>query len=220
MYNYNHTISHSISMNLTKKVNRIFTRLTIFLFSILLVSNLFAQVEKPAVIKKFNQAVNTCPGGIPMGIYSVNYEYFFGKNIGLMARFDYEDIPKKYTDANIEASGVAFILNSRWHFSGEMESKYVGVYLRYRKYSGSGNIESTDFDFTIPEMTLGVNYGKRWIWDNGFNINLAFGYGFFLTKTHDADPSNASIKSVLDQFEDSYDFIDPFLGEFSIGYTF
>jgi hypothetical protein len=168
---------------------------------------------------EFKHAINMCPGGIAFGIYSINYAQLFGSNHVLVGRFDYEDIPKTYTDANIESSGVAFILNYRWHFSGKMNSTYLGAYSRYRVYNGSGTLESTTFDFEIDELTLGLNVGKRWVWNSGFNLNFALGYGFSFDN-REIDPTNTSLESTVDNFESEYDFIDPFLGEFSIGYAF
>lgn len=169
--------------------------------------------------KRFSQALNMCPASVFMGIFSMNYELFVKSSHGFVARIDYEAVPKDYTDAKLKTNGLAFILNYRWHFSGAMESFYVGTYLRYREYFGTGTLGATKFDFRIPEQTLGLNFGKRWVWDNGFNLNLAFGYGI-IRRTRDADPSSPAIRATLDDFEDEYDFIDPFLGEFSIGYTF
>ncbi len=175
--------------------------------------------KSTSATSEFKNAINTCPGAVFFGIYSLNYEHLFHPNHGLVGRFDYESIPKTYTDANIESSGVAFILNYRWHISGEMKSVFLGAYARHRIYSGSGTSEATPFDFKLPETTFGLNAGKRWVWKSGFNITLSLGYGFsFENRT--ATPTNAAIEASLDQFEKAYDFIDPFLGEFSIGYAF
>lgn len=164
-------------------------------------------------------AINFCPGGIAFGIFSANYEYLITPKNGIVARVDYEAIPKTYTSANIESNGKAFILNYRRHFSGEMNSFYAGVYTRFRVYKGEGNINSQEFDFKIPEVTVGLNVGKRWVFKSGFNINLSFGYGVsFQNKKLSID--NNEVSSSVDSWEDSYDFIDPFLGEFSIGYSF
>lgn len=175
--------------------------------------------KSATAISDFKHAINSCPGAVAFGIFSLNYEHLFHPNHGLVGRFDYEAIPKTYTDARIESNGVAFILNYRWHISGELKSVFLGAYARYRIYSGSGTIEATAFDFTLPETTFGLNVGKRWVWKSGFNLTLAFGYGFSF-ENRDATPTNEAIESSLDQFEKAYDFIDPFLGEFSIGYAF
>lgn len=167
----------------------------------------------------FNQALAMCPGGIVLGIFSANYEYLFAESHGLVARVDYETVPKSYTDANIESSGFAFILNYRWHINGNLESYYLGVYARYRSYSGTGVTNGKQFEFSLPDQTYGLNVGKRWIWNSGFTINLTFGYGFQVEGSN-ADPSNAAVNSAIDDFKDSYDSRSPFLGEFSIGFAF
>ena len=175
--------------------------------------------KSATTISDFKHAINSCPGAVAFGIFSLNYEHLFHPNHGLVGRFDYEAIPKTYTDARIESNGLAFILNYRWHISGELKSVFLGAYARHRIYSGSGAIAGTAFDFTLPETTFGLNVGKRWVWKSGFNLNLAFGYGF-LSENRNATPTNSAIEASLDQFEKAYDFIDPFLGEFSIGYAF
>jgi len=137
----------------------------------------------------------------------------------MLARFDYEAVPKSYTDANIESSGVAFILNYRYHFSGQLGSTFVGAYSRYKIYTGNGTLNAQDFDFNLNHFTLGVNAGKRWVWNSGFNITFQLGYGI-ATDNRTATPSNANIESTLNLFEKKYDFIDPFFGELSIGWAF
>jgi len=110
-------------------------------------------------------------------------------------------------------------LNYRWHFSGALESVFLGSYLRYRVYKGHGTSEETKFEFTLPELTVGLNIGKRWVWDSGFNITFALGYGISKS-SRDIDPNSDTFKSTLENFEKEYDFVGPFLGEFSLGYAF
>ena len=161
-----------------------------------------------------------CPGGIVFGIYSVNYEYLAGQNHGLVARLDYESVSETLSDNTIiKANGYGFTFNYRWHFSGNMESFYIGSYARYKVYNGDGTNGATKFDFTLQEYTLGLNAGKRWVWNSGINVNCAFGYG--ISKLNkETDPSNSSNDSTLDKFIDDYTFIDPFYGEISVGYAF
>ncbi|MCO6173421.1 DUF3575 domain-containing protein [Flavobacterium sp. NRK F10] len=164
-------------------------------------------------------AINFCPAGMAFGIFSANYEYLITPKNGIVVRLDYEAIPKTYTAATIESNGKAFILNYRRHFSGEMNSFYAGAYTRYRLYKGEGEINAQKFDFKIPEVTIGLNIGKRWVWKSGFNLNLAFGYGISF-KDKKTSLNNMAVNTAVDSWEDSYDFINPFLGEFSIGYSF
>lgn len=200
--------------------------LAVFTFCIFLSGKVFAQTEQNTSATDsipssngFKHAINFCPGALAFGIYSMNYEYRFSAHHGLVGRFDYEAIPKTYTDAAIESSGVGFALNYCWHISGKMKSIFLGAYSRYRIYSGNGTIEATAFDFTLDELTFGLNAGKRWVWKSGFNLTFALGYGFSID-SRDADPSNVNIEPALNRFEDDYDFTGPFFGELSIGYSF
>lgn len=201
-------------------------KIIILIICFILTNNLFAQQEdatlvkdSSSTIKEFNQAINMCPGGIIFGIYSVNYEYLLNQTHGLVARFDYESVSETLSDDTIiKANGYGFTFNYRWHFSGAMESFYIGSYVRYKVYNGDAN-GSTKFDFTLQEYTLGLNVGKRWVWNSGINVNCAFGYGIS-TLNKETDPTSSANEATLDKFINDYTFIDPFYGEVSIGYTF
>ncbi len=206
----------------------ILTTLTIAMFSTLTFSQQINDTLSKTSQSEFRHSINSCPFAPAFGIFSINYEFLFRPHHGLVARFDYEAIPKRfeersipenYPDAFIKASGWGFIVNYRWHISGELNSIFIGVYSRYRQFNGTGLVESTDFEFTVSEITAGINAGKRWVWKNGFNINMGFGYGFS-KDTWNSTPANNSTEAVLDTFKDSYDFFDPFYGELSIGYAF
>jgi hypothetical protein len=201
----------------------IFKVLTICIF---LSSNAAAQVEEESSLTKsdfprseFKHALNICPIAPVFGFYSINYEYLISPKNGIVARFDYEDVPNVYTDASIESSGKGFTLNYRRHLSGEMNSLFLGGYTRYRNYKGNGELDSKKFDLTLQSYSIGLNTGKRWAWNSGFNIVFALGYGFDINN-REANPTNNAIESILGQFEQEYEFMSPFYGEFSIGYAF
>ncbi|MCO5257346.1 MAG: DUF3575 domain-containing protein [Lentimicrobium sp.] len=167
----------------------------------------------------FKNAINFCPGGIAFGIFSANVEHLFGRHHGLVLRGDYEAIPRTYSDAGINASGKAVILNYRYHIGGGLNSFYAGAFARYRKYKGDGTLETGKFDFSIPECTVGLNAGKRWVWKSGFTMNFALGYGYFYDEQKVNNRSQAALDAI-DVFRDNYDFLNGFLGELSIGYAF
>jgi hypothetical protein len=192
---------------------------TFYIISIFMSSPLMAQEKTILTKPEFKHALNICPIAPVFGIYALNYEYLFSPKNGMVARIEYEDVPKAYTDASIESNGWAFSLNYRRHFSGEMDSFFVGAYSRYRIYKGNGTLDTQNFDFDLPSVTLGLNAGKRWVWNKGFNLTISAGYGFSFDDRQ-ATPSSNAIKSALDQLEKDYDFISPFFGELSIGYAF
>lgn len=194
---------------------------TILIFSSLFFSKLIAQEKQESGSKKseFKHALNFCPTAPVFGIYALNYEYLFSPKNGIVARIEYEDIPKTYTDANIESSGMAYSLNYRRHLAGELNSLFVGAYARYKSYRGDGEIDSEKFDFTLPYFTIGLNAGKRWVWNSGFNITLSAGYGLSIDKRN-TKPGSIAINAALDQLNKDYFFMSPLYGELSIGLAF
>jgi hypothetical protein len=181
----------------------------------------FAQEKKVTndFQKDFKHSISMCPVAVAFGIYSVNYEYLQNQKHGFVARFDYEAIPKTYTDARIESSGYSFLLNYRYHFNKQMNSYFVGAYGRYRQFDGEGKINNTNFDFTMPDVSFGINAGKKWVWKSGFTMTFALGYGFS-NEDWDSNPNTTEVNDMIRDFRNDYDFIDPFYGEFSIGYSF
>ena len=198
----------------------------LILLSVLFAGQAGAQVQEEEVTKeakesvdRWRTAIGMCPGGIAFGIYSANIEHLFGEHHGLVLRGDYEVIPKTYSDAHIDASGKALILNYRYHLAVGLNTCYVGAFARYRKYKGDGILETGAFDFKIPEYTLGLNVGRRWIWKSGFTMNFALGYGYAYDELKTSNSSQAALEAI-DVFREEYDFLSGFLGEFSIGYAF
>jgi hypothetical protein len=211
-------------ITMRRKTRRL-TYLVVLLMTVFFVENASAQSQENKKkqderwISPARTAINVCPGGVAFGFYSANVEHLFGENHGLVLRGDLETIPDTYSDANIESSGKAVILNYRYHIGGGLNSFYAGAYARYRKIKGDGSLENGDFDFKLPECTLGLNVGKRWIWKNGLSLNFALGYGYAYDELKVNNSSQAAINAI-DVFRDDYTFMNGFLGEFSIGYAF
>lgn len=168
---------------------------------------------------RLRNAISFCPGGIFLGIYSINFERMLKPHHGLVFRMDYENVPRTYSEANLETYGLGAIVNYRYHLNGKLESSYLGAFGRIRGYMGHGSLGGTRFDYTIPEVTLGFNAGKRWIWKSGFTLNFALGYGHIM-KARQIKNNSSGASEAVDVFEKKYDFINGFLGEFSIGYAF
>ncbi len=169
--------------------------------------------------KTFKQSINVCPIAPAFGIFSANYERLLADHHGIMVRADYESVPNSYSDANINVSGKGAILNYRYHLKGGLKSVFIGAFSRYRVYKGDGNINGTAFDFKLPEVTVGLNAGKRWILKNGFNCNMAVGYGIFMDHLKSAN-SSTGVRESIHQFQNEYDLYNGFFGELSIGYAF
>ena len=194
----------------------------LYVFLIVFSTFAFAQEKEGLKLKspsEFKHSISACPVAVAFGIYSVNYEFLYQKKHGFVARFDYEAIPKTYTEARIESSGYSFILNYRYHFNKQMNSYFAGAYGRYRQFNGEGKINETNFDFSMPDVSFGINAGKKWVWKSGFTLTFAIGYGFS-NEDWNSNPNTQDVNEMIKDFRSDYDFIDPFYGEFSIGYSF
>lgn len=169
-----------------------------------------------------NQAINICAIAIPlMNLYVVNYEYLLADRHGLAARLEY--IP--LADGDIEGTGYAAVLDYRWHLTPRMESFFLGPYLRYRYAEGKGTVGGVDFDWSIPELNLGVNAGYRWIHDpTGINVVVVAGYGYAWT-SQELSSDDTTIGTAFAHFKDANagteNFLDaPFFGEVSFGWAY
>lgn len=189
--------------------------------AMLFMKGIYAQINEKTYPSQSGKkhSISMCPAAVLFGIYSINYEYLHRQKHGIVIRFDYEDIPRAYTDAQIESYGYSLILNYRYHFSEQMNSYFVGAYGRYRQFNGEGRVSNTKFEFTMPDVSIGVNAGKKWVWKSGFTMTFALGYGLS-NEDWDSNPNTQVVNDKIRDYRENYDFIDPFYGEFSLGYSF
>ncbi len=185
----------------------------VFLLSIIIFSttNVEAQNER-------KQAINVCAIAIPtMNLYVLNYEYLYHQRHGLAVRTEYA------ADLSSEGAtgiGMAAVLNYRWHFSPKLDNFFIGAYGRYRYVSGSGIAGDINYDFSIPEVNLGINGGYRWVSKIGINVVLAAGYGYSWG-SENITPLNEQVISNFNAFKKAESYIEaPYYGEVSIGYAF
>ena len=194
--------------------------LVVFMLSINAQDQKPESAESPdSTIKEFSNSINFCPVALAFKFYSINYYHLFEQKHGIELRLDYESNSDSYSDNPVDIKGYGVILNYRYHFAESMESIFLGSYVRYRIYNGVGNADGTDFDFDIKEFTVGLNVGKRWVWDFGLNLTFTVGYGIS-SEEKTVTPSTKEVSNTIDAFQNEYAFIGPFFGEFSIGYTF
>ncbi len=197
----NHISNRNEMIEVISKIFRI--KQGLLMFYLLLTCNVMAQESETFSSSRsetsgsqFSNSINMCPISVAFGLYSTNFEHLFGQTHGIVGRFDYEAISDSYSDNPIKVSGYGFILNYRYHFSHSMESIYIGSYVRYRIYDGNGTAGSTNFNFKIKEATIGLNAGKRWVWENGFNITFSLGYGISTNK-RETSPNISSVEKTI-----------------------
>lgn len=179
-------------------------------------------IPRPALAQTKDEerhAVTLCALAIPlMHAYVLNYEYLAADHHGLAVRLEYAPM---IDTAEVDGTEVAGVFNYRYHLSPKMGSLFVGAYGRYRQVFGKGRAAGVDFDFTVPEVNVGLNVGYRWIVWKGFNAVFSAGYGYSLTKTRVSPDATATSDALHAFAKKNAQFMDaPFYGEFSIGYAF
>ena len=178
--------------------------------SIILGSHLLAQEKSDSSFTRLNSpqlnfkhAISTCPVALAMGEILLSYEYLLNQKHGFAIMLDYQAESETFKDPSFYLDRASVFLNYRYHFSKKMNSFFIGPYLRARFYDEEKGATGT-LDFNDPEISLALYLGKRWVWNNGFNITLTGGYGPYLRESR------------LSRGE----FMDKYFGELSIGYAF
>jgi hypothetical protein len=156
-----------------------------------------------------------------MNMSVINYEYLYQKRHGFAARIEYAP---KLKGANTKGVMLAGVLNYRWHFSPKLKNFFAGPYVRYRYVYGSGTAGTTNYDYNVPELNLGINGGYRWVSKMGINVVLAAGYGYSIGKEN-ITPYDSEVNAAFSTFKKANNANDvmldaPFYGEVSIGYAF
>jgi hypothetical protein len=180
------------------------------------INSSFAQQDEP------KQAINICAIAIPvMNMYVLNYEYLYKKRHGLAFRIEFAP---KLKGANTNGVMMAGVLNYRWHLSPHLKNFFIGPYARYRYIYGSGKVGTTNYDYNVPEINLGLNGGYRWVSKIGINVVISAGYGYSFVKEN-IKPFSSEISTNFSAFKNDNVtntslFDAPFYGEVSIGYAF
>ncbi len=164
-------------------------------------------------------AFGVSPGGAFLGSYSFNVEYLLDTHHGIVFRSDYRFLNDDVNNWDMHVTGRSFTVNYRYHMEGGMDAFYLGAFTRLRTYTGDGSSESMEFNFTRPDYTLGLNLGKRWIWDNGFAVNVSLGYGYVYKGQYSSHES-VEVNLAIDDFMTGNDLWTGLQGEISIGYAF
>jgi len=114
-------------------------------------------------------------GMMGFSAYGANFEYLMKGYHGVVGEFGL--LPLKNGGMGIQA-GAAY----RLHFSGKMESYFLGVFVRYFSLSSkstenlaSGGTGEVKYDLTA--VSYGLNLGKRWVLPFGVGFTARLGYG-------------------------------------------
>lgn len=167
-------------------------KLLFFLLTVLLTISSFAQ-DKPAVSTEKNVLkVNTL--SLILGTGSIFYEHGFSDKISGQLGVGFLN----YGSSGNRFSGLFLTPELRFYPKGEaIDGMYIAPYLRYQNLT----VKVDPYKASLINMGGGVAFGRQWITDSGFTMDLFFG-GHFTSadlKVKSGTPSDFKI-SAFDGF--------------------
>lgn len=121
-------------------------------------------------------------------------------------------------DGADEVRGALGGVGYRYHIRGQMDGAFVGVNASYSILTDEKLYNGHD-SYTVNSVALTGNVGRRWQWDNGFNITGRVGIGLAYRSSTAAAGSDdlwmdhvesLGIRGILPAYD----------GELSVGYSY
>lgn len=158
---------------------------------------------------KTKQAIQLDVSALFLGTLSLNYEYLFNRQHGIVVEGSYYP---GYIDG--DSHGENLELAYRWHWAKSMNSGFLGVFVNGgRSY---GNIRDwfgdTGVGYTQTSITIGPDIGKRWVAPWGLSLVARIGYGYTWSKFDNPVPDQTTI--------DRLRWLSGLDTEISLGYAF
>lgn len=160
-------------------------------------------------IDKTKQAIQLDVAGLFMGTLSLNYEYLFNRQHGIVVEGSYYP---GYTDW--DSHGENLELAYRWHWAKSMNSGFLGVFVNGGRSYGNGRdwFADTGVGYTQTSITVGPDIGRRWVAPWGLSLVARIGYGYTWSKFGNPVPDQSTI--------DRLRWLSGLDTEISLGYAF
>ena len=159
------------------------------------------------------------PLGAMFGRPDISGEYIvsdvFGVEAGVSFAFGKATGVSSNLFGDATQSGLGFKVAGKYYFSPDDggDGWYGGIYLRQESLKITYDSANQNSDYTSNVFAGGVEFGKKWVYDSGFLIELALGVGRPFSEKREFSNSNS------DYNEDFKIGID-LTGKFAIGYRF
>jgi opacity protein-like surface antigen len=112
-------------------------------------------------------------------------------------------------------SGFGVKLGGKYYFSPDQggDGWYGGLYLRQESLNISYDDDYSDYDYKSSIFAGGIEFGKKWVFDSGFLIDLSAGVGRPFSE-------NREWTNVDGDYDASIELGVDFVGKFALGYRF
>ncbi len=124
------------------------------------------------------------PLGLAFGYFNANYEKAIGKNngLGFSAGFDYYDLGGwSWSGGTVGASYNWYFQHhalNGWYAGPDAGLSFASFSYTYDTLDAYYNVVSTKATATSFGIYIGGHGGYRWIWNNGFVLDLSIGLNY------------------------------------------
>ncbi|MEE2643391.1 MAG: hypothetical protein VYD19_00530 [Myxococcota bacterium] len=172
-------------------------------------------LEENAIEASRPKSINFQPFPALAGSLSLNYAQLLDGYHGFLiegALVNSTIEPTDPEEPKITTKGFDLLVGYRYHWSGGQNSGFWGVSAGHSRGTSSRDNGS---NISYKNTTLTLNLGRRWAWENGFNITFRAGLGFgdYNFKS-DGDTEEQLGIAALNELPIGLE------GEFSLGYCF
>ena len=127
--------------------------------------------------------------------YSGGFEYLINNDFSVSLESSYSNIEF------MSIMGFAYgetTLKANWYYDKgtQVDSYYLGLVLGSQsQYSMLTDSDNVQYDATTDGYFVGLYWGKKWLWENGFNISFDLGYGVSTAPEVTLKDSNGVVNS-------------------------
>ncbi len=193
-------------------------------FSLVLLTAALISAQPSGDVQK--NIVDIQPLALMNGI-SGSYTRLVGKSVGIQA----EGGVILWDPFGMESEGARgailvpiYLRTKKKHWG--MSSPYISPFIQYQKgesdLKGSRSINGSDITrYSVEAVKVGASFGRKWIFDSGFNLGIRAGYGFF--PMYNDDRGDNPLVLTDDEWstaEKFGKFISGFDAAFQVGFAF
>lgn len=170
-------------------------------------------------------AIQTNPLSMLSGAVGVNYEYLFLPRNGVAV--------EAVIGASPVYKGFGAGLHYRRHYHSKpghkgLDSPFWGPFINVASFesemqyteSGSRGSSTYTIPFSATYAAIGLNWGRRWVWNNGFSVVTRIGYGLPIVSLDIDDSEHEMEAEARDMVVTVMKVVYGIDGELSIGFAF
>lgn len=137
------------------------------------------EVGSSAANTGFNTNVRVSPLSMLVGYINAEVDFGLGENFTLGPSLGYWSL----SSGVLKLSATNIGVRGNYYLSGKRISDgwFLGPTLTYLSVSLKETILGVEYTASSSAFAIGAVFGYQWVWESGFNMNLAVGGGYYST---------------------------------------